>query len=303
MTIPQHQTPRVGKVLRRAVDRYRDTKGRADMGSKLRVHRTITDNLTSNLRGEVGEIITTWTLWRSLRSQERSLQTEDVAKDMQNKQLTRLTILTSKLRDELVARLWELSDRKIGRLNFHFAAVKLSSFEKEARAYAKFIASHPFRKKRNHDIRHKELPERWEDHRHIHVPYCAILRALAMALRVIKAIDRSTLGPSAPYLWREVRKKRYTPMAPPKITYMILPHYRLSDAERVEVFKLELAAGLDSWSAMPTRVDDRAAVVMASKKWGLVALGSGVLVLPQYPLQKIEHIKTREAANTSGSQS
>jgi hypothetical protein len=34
---------------------------------KLRVHKTPVDNLVANLRGEVGEIITTWTMMSHLR--------------------------------------------------------------------------------------------------------------------------------------------------------------------------------------------------------------------------------------------
>jgi hypothetical protein len=58
-----------------------------------------------------------------------------------------------------------------------------------------------------------------------------------------KKVDRIVLGPSAPYLWREMRKKRYQPMAPARASYVLLPYLRLSDNERVAVAAAEAAEG------------------------------------------------------------
>ena len=74
---------------------------------KLKVHQADLDHLVSNLRGEVGEVIVTWTLWRRLRVQADVLRTPDVRADMANHQLTVLDLLCSKLHDEMVARLSE----------------------------------------------------------------------------------------------------------------------------------------------------------------------------------------------------
>ena len=79
---------------------------------KLRILKTNLDNLISNVRGEVGEIISSWEPMRSLMAKANRLQTDDVERDMQNEDLTIINILIDKLRDEIVARLSELAEKK-----------------------------------------------------------------------------------------------------------------------------------------------------------------------------------------------
>ena len=188
--------------------------------TKLRIHNTPLDNLVSNLRGEVGEIIFTWLLMRDLMGQATQLRTNDPKADMKNRALCTLNILADKLRDEIVARLAELAEEKIGRLTFYFVQQKLNKFDAEIKEFARFVESNRFREKRNYDISHKELPEQWTDHKFIHIPYFKVLKGVALAPRLIKRIDRSVLGPSAPYLWRKMRKKRYEPMNPVNAGYL-----------------------------------------------------------------------------------
>jgi len=83
---------------------------------KLRIIRTQLDNLVSNLRGEVGEIITTWTMLRFLMTEERRLSSNDIASDMKNQNLAFISVLRDKMHDEIIARLSELANAKIGRL-------------------------------------------------------------------------------------------------------------------------------------------------------------------------------------------
>jgi len=99
--------------------------------SKLRVKNTDLDNLVNNLRGEVGEIIYSWVLLRSVLAQGNALRTGDFDKDNENQQLTMFNLLADKLSDEIVARLSELAQPKVGRLTFHFAKVKLNAFNTE----------------------------------------------------------------------------------------------------------------------------------------------------------------------------
>jgi hypothetical protein len=47
---------------------------------KLRVKNTQLDNLICNLRGEVGEVITSWVLLRHMIARERALTSDDVAR-------------------------------------------------------------------------------------------------------------------------------------------------------------------------------------------------------------------------------
>lgn len=191
---------------------------------KLRILNTELDNLISNLRGEVGEIIQSWVLMRSLMAKRTHLQTNDVKKDMENEELTLINILVDKLRDEIVARLSELAEKKVGHLRFYFVQEKLGQFKDEISKFHKFIDCKKFREKRNYNISHKQLPELWSDHKHIHISYRSVITGIALALRLIKKIDRAVIGPRAPYLWQEMRKRRYKPLAPPKVSYMLLPY-------------------------------------------------------------------------------
>ena len=125
---------------------------------KLVLARTDTDNLMANLRGEVGEVITTWLLMRHFISGARRVQSGNLDKDLKDKNVQFANLLADKLGDELVGRLSELAEKKIGQLTFYFAVRKLNSFEKEAVAFTKYIVRTKIRDKRNRDVSHKELP-------------------------------------------------------------------------------------------------------------------------------------------------
>jgi hypothetical protein len=260
---------------------------------KLRIINTETDNLVSNLRGEMAEVVTAWMLMRRFMTDAASLKTDNITKDFGNPDLAFLYVLKDKLEDELVARLSELAEQKIGRLNFYFAAEKLGKFRPEVADFEKYIEKNGFRKKRNQDISHKELPERWEDHRApLHIPYGMILHAIARALRLMKRIDRHVLGPSAPYLWRETRKRRYKPiLSPPRVAYMMVPHFQLSGQDRIRIVQEEEAEGIQVWSEMPTTINGLPTKVLASRKWGVIMLGDQYVPLEVYPLVDLTGIQ------------
>jgi hypothetical protein len=263
---------------------------------KLRIHNTDLDNLVSNLRGEIGEIIFSWILMRNLKIQANRLQTDDVAKDIKNEQLSILYIHVNKLSDEIIARLSELAERKIGLLTFHFAQEKIGQFQKEVSEFERFIESKGFKEKRNQMISHKQLPEQWSDYRYIHIPYASIVKGIVIALRLMKKIDRVVLGPSAPYLWREMRKRRYKAISPPRSGYMLLPYLRLSERERSEIIFQEMQEGKAVWVDMETKIDGVEVTVRACKDWGALLFGNKMMMLPEYPLQKISSITTGDAA-------
>lgn len=257
---------------------------------KLRIHNTDINNLVSNLRGEVGEIIFTWVLMRNLMAKSSRRHTDDPVEKIANDELRTLYVLIDKLMDEIVARLSELAEEKIGRLTFHFAQLKLGQFQKDVSAFARFIKSNKFHEKRNQHISHKELPEKWSDHKHIHIPYPVVLRGIAYALRLMKKIDRHILGPSAPYLWREMRKRRYLPTNPVRTGYMLLPHLYLTTDQRAEIIRKEMDEGQSVWVNTETKVNGVQVTVKACEKWGALLLGPQMIVLPQYPLQELHNI-------------
>jgi hypothetical protein len=268
---------------------------------KLRVKNTQLDNLISNLRGEVGEVITSWVLLRHMIARQRQLTSDDVAKDLANENLAFVSMLRTKLADEIVARLSELAEPKIGRLTFHFATTKLGKLDAEVRTFRTFITRSKFQQKRNLDISHKELPEKWPQHGPIVIPYRTLRRGVAHALRLMKKIDHVVLGPAAKYLWQEMRKKRYQLMDPASAAYMLVPYMNLSPEIRQKVILEETAEGRPAWADMTATINGQEMTVSACREWGAFLLGGRIIVLPNYPLQSLNvQIPVADAAGTAG---
>jgi hypothetical protein len=254
---------------------------------KLKIVNTETDNLISSLRAEVGAIIDSFLLMRKFKASAEALQTDSVSADMRNQELNSLYVLKGKLEDDIVARLSELAECKIGCINFFFASEKLGALRTEVQEFGKRIGKNRFSRKRNHEISHKVLPEKWEDHRApIHIAYGTILRVVVHAMRLMKLIDRRHLGPSAPYLWREMRKRRHTALpSPPGVEYMLLPHLKLSGEHRIRIVQEEAREGTQVWSEMSTTINGLPAKLLASRKWGVLMMAEGqYLPLEVYPL-------------------
>ena len=267
---------------------------------KLRIHNTDTDNLVSNLRGEVGEIVSSWVLYKDVMLAARKIRSSDPLVNMTNASLNRLFILADRLSDDIVARLSELAERKIGRLNFHFASIKLKALDKDVNEFINYIQRNRFEEKRNSDISHKVLPEKWSAHKYLHIEPRIILRGIAKALRLTKRFDVLHLGPSSTYLWRESRKKRYELMAPPKAGYLLLPHLRLPNDIRIKVAVEEKRMGISNWDDLPTEINGKMVTVKANKKWGVVNLGAAYLVTPEYPLIELKSITFGELTKSKG---
>jgi hypothetical protein len=267
---------------------------------KLRIHNTDMDNLISNLRGEVGEIISSWVLYKDLMLVVYRIRSSDPVENITDARLNRLQVLADRLSDDIVARLSELAERKIGRLNFYFASLKLKAMEKEVTDFITYIQRNRFEEKRNSDISHKELPEKWSNHRYLHVEPRVILRGIAYALRLMKRFDALHLGPSSTYLWHESRKKRYKLMALPKDGYLLLPHLRLPNDIRLKVALEEIRTGMSNWDNIPTEINGKTVTVKANKKWGVVHLGAAYLVTPEYPLVELKSIIYKEPTESKG---
>jgi hypothetical protein len=196
----------------------------------LRIANTDADALVGNLRGEVGEAITTWILLRHIMAQVNAVSSDDPGNDLKNFDLQLLQILRSRLQSDLVSALSELGEKKTVRTNFYFAEVKLNLPPKTSERFRGYIKKNQFKKKRNLEIAHKRQPEKWLDpgSAPIRITYKTMLKALGLAVRTMKLIDLHYLGPTTPLLWNEVRKKRYQLISPPKVAYILLPHMSLS---------------------------------------------------------------------------
>lgn len=268
----QGRLPARHRISRRPA-RRQEAGGRVSK-EKLRTHRTDADNLVSNLRGEVGDIVTTWVLYRILRVQIARQSSGDLEKDFSDQNLSALRMIADKLRDALIAQLSELAQEKIGRLNFCFAATKLKALESETEQFSYYIDRRRFIEKRNYAISHKELPETWSEHKYIHIPEAHLVRAIVMALRLIKKIDRLRIGPAARHLWYEMRKRRYELRLPGRVAYMLLPHLNLAPEVRERTIREEEQAGKQVWTEMPTMVNGRRATIRVAKEWGAIDISS-----------------------------
>jgi hypothetical protein len=214
--------------------------------SKHRLHDTEIDNLISNLRGEVGDILLTWLLLRRLRKNASYLYTSDIQKDSENPSLILLEILIDKLENDIVARLSELAEFEIGQLTFYFAQQKLidkCDFKTDLDEFRQFIENNKFRDKRNQFISHKQLPEKLVEQKEIFISMPVMGKCIALAVKLMIRIDKIFLGPSAIYLWREVLKKKSKPLVPLNINFMLLPYMKLSNETRKKIITEEIKAG------------------------------------------------------------
>jgi hypothetical protein len=148
-----------------------------------------------------------------------------------------------------------------------------------------------FVEKRNLDISHKALPETFSEHRHRHIKYRQLVVGISVALRLMKQIDRRILGPSAPHLWREMRKKRYHPMAPPSAGYLIMPYMRLAEEIRAQIVIDELKEGKPALTEMTTTINGEPTKIAVAKEWGGIVVDGRLLMLPDYPIQELQRIE------------
>jgi hypothetical protein len=216
----------------------------------------------------------------ALQEPRAALMTGDVQRDMADGQLVILNTLLDKLEDEIVARLAELAEPKVGRLTFQFASLKLQALEEECSDFTDFIRKNRFEEKRNYDISHKELPERWTDRKFIEIPYLALVQGIAKALRLMKRIDSIHAGPRARYLWKEMRTHRYEPMYPAKVRYMIMPYTWPSAEDRARIIQAELAEGREIWKDMSIKINGKEIIVKTYGEFGALVLGGRIVLLP-----------------------
>jgi hypothetical protein len=265
---------------------------------QLVLARTDTDSLMSNLRGEVGEVITGWLLMRHFISAGKRLESGDLEKDIQDQNVRFSHLMADKLSDELVGRLSELAENKVGQLTFYFVARKLKLFSKEVDAFTAYIIKTKIRDKRNRDVSHKQLPGEKTNQKYLHIEYRILLRAVALALRLIKRIDRHVLGPSTPFLWKEARKRRYEFLSPPRAGYLLVPYLNLSPDERIQIVLQELAEKRTVLTEEPTTFNGQPGTLRACKRWGVIVLGDRLLALGRYPLIELGSLSAETPQDT-----
>ena len=124
----------------------------------------------------------------------RKMRSSDPLLDMKNASLNRLFVIADRLSDDVIARLSELAEKKVGRLNFYFVSIKLNVLDGEVNDFINYIQRNRFEEKRNSDISHKELPEKWSDHKYLHIEPRIILRGMAKAMGLMKRFDFLHLG-------------------------------------------------------------------------------------------------------------
>jgi len=190
--------------------------------SQLRIQRTNKDALIGNLRGEVGEAITSWILLRHLIFTSRSMQTDDVMSDMRNNDLGLIHSIKDKIESDFILTLAALAERKVARVTFHFASQKLHILRPEEEEYRNFIEQAKLKQKRDREIAHREQPEDWPEVGDIRIPYLKLLQALAMAVRLMKKIVKEEMGDNAIVQWQRMRKKRYDLTMPARAKYLLL---------------------------------------------------------------------------------
>lgn len=192
------------------------------VNSRLRVNKTNLDALLGNIRCEVGEAITNWILLRHLMTASRELESNDISKDMKNNNLAFIYALKSRVKEDLILTLAGLAERKTDRVTFHFAAIKTGEFLCEEDKFRKFIERNKLKQKRDREIAHREQPLDWPEQGDVIITYKVLLKALAMAIRLMKKIDVKINGIKSIEQWHKIRKRRYNLTFPAKAEYLLL---------------------------------------------------------------------------------
>lgn len=187
--------------------------------------QTEPEKLVNLLRSEVGEIIQSWIGLSIYDFKAAELQTDNIVNDRKNKNLQLLNLVRSKFRDDIIARLSELSSTKHGRLNFNFAADKFIIQKDEVKNFSNFVKKENLIFRRNKNIAHKEMSPTWKqiDPSPV-IRKCILLRAIAWSISIMKQFDKAYYGEDYKKLWKVERKMRYDMDMPAGPKYLMLPY-------------------------------------------------------------------------------
>jgi hypothetical protein len=189
------------------------------------LNQTDPEKLVSLLRSEIGEIIQSWIVLNIYDFKASELQTDNIAHDMQNKNLLLINLVRDKFRDDIISRLSELSSSKHGRLNFNFAADKFKIQKDEIRNFSNYLNEKHLIFRRNKNIAHKAISPTWKqiDPKPA-IPKGILLRAISWSILIMKQFDRAYYGEDYRLLWKAERKRRYDLEMPAAAKYLLLPY-------------------------------------------------------------------------------
>jgi hypothetical protein len=183
------------------------------------------EKIVTLLRGEVGEVIQSWVVFKIYSAKAAELRSVNLHEDKENQQLTLINLVRSKFRDDLILRLAELSSRRYDTINFHFAADKFKIQQNEVKAFREYLKVHHIEFRRNNNIAHKHISPTWKELDPMpHVPYLVITKAIAWAISLMKKFDKEYFGDGYKLIWQEERKCRYELEGPASAKYLLLPY-------------------------------------------------------------------------------
>jgi hypothetical protein len=182
---------------------------------KTVLERIDVDNLISNLRGELGTVIESWTLLREYAILTNQLATNmsysQFLENRNSSEFNKRNIIKKKFADDIISKLSELAQESNRHLNFFLATQKMDKLNSEFNEYQDFIVNNNFKIRRNEFISHKNLPLTWAGHKAAYsIPYKTIIKAIAKALILMKKIDDIHIGANASLNWRKLRASRYS---------------------------------------------------------------------------------------------
>ena len=102
-----------------------------------------------------------------------------------------------------------------------------------------------------------------------------------MALRIMKQIDLNILGPGSPYLWKEMRKKRYSFTSPASAGFLLLPYLWPPPEERMKILLEEMHCGLKVWEKADVKINGVNRIIDVCCKWGALRIGKKLILLPE----------------------
>jgi hypothetical protein len=255
--------------------------------------------VVAQLRGEIGETIQAWVLLRHFAGTRAQELTNDIERDMRNRNLWFLNSVIERLEHDAIARLAELSDGNSRNLTFARAIKSLRRLGLDvdpiirfARQFSDFARDNGFVDKRNQEISHKAFVENWDDERApIHITYRTLRTGIVHAMRTMKKIDELVYGRlHRTFMWNALRRSRYSSTLQPRVGFMIANHIHVPAAIRAHIIMDEIRQGHFHQDLMDAVVNGVPVQIYASKKWGALNLGGYLLVLEHYPLQAITQI-------------